>query len=143
LQVYVTAAPRLQAIGQFLAGNAVYLGPGCHTHGHDPLICLKMQQRPSGRCLLLTPYPGKGTVAAASKYLMEIEMNEAMMLKLSAHPSGRLTLQRKEPGKGLFQDVREPALFGNDDRATFWEAVARYMADMINAGEKFRIDLEK
>ena len=31
---------------------AIYLDPGCYTHGHDHLICLKMQQRPSGRFLL-------------------------------------------------------------------------------------------
>jgi hypothetical protein len=41
--VIFSRCPRLQARGEFLAGNAAYHWSGCYTRQHAPLIWLKKQ----------------------------------------------------------------------------------------------------
>jgi hypothetical protein len=50
------------------------------------------------------------------------------------HPSGRYTLMEKRPWEPLRRDVMERDLFSNTDKAAFYKAVARKIADLALDG---------
>ena len=56
-----------------------------------------------------------------------------IILKVTKHPSGRHTLSEKKQGASTFADCKGD-LLGNTDAASFYKAVAQYMAGVNMAG---------
>jgi hypothetical protein len=57
-------------------------------------------------------------------------------LKVSYHPSGRYTLTEKSGARTMSGDPHAGSpLFANDDKAEFYQAVAKRIAELANQGK--------
>lgn len=62
-------------------------------------------------------------------------------LKVDSHPSGRLTLKSRDHRSESFSDYpAESPLFGNENPAKFYRAVAREIADLSKQGHEVQYE---
>lgn len=62
-------------------------------------------------------------------------------LKVDSHPSGRLTLKHRDYRSESFSDYPAGSpLFGNENPAKFYRAVAREIADLTKQGHQVQYE---
>lgn len=60
-----------------------------------------------------------------------------LQLKVDVSATGRHTLKKRAEGETTYQDYHpgpDSRLFGNEDQATFYRAVAQELADLVSQG---------
>ena len=66
--------------------------------------------------------------------LLGIEVPPLAELVVAHHPSGRYTLTTRVSGQRMPEDSRNPAMWGNFDRAEFYRAVYGEIKDRLDKG---------
>ena len=60
--------------------------------------------------------------------------SQQIEMQVDHHPSGRLTLKERNVGEAMWSDVKAQSLWGNLDAASFYQQVARQLANHAQAG---------